>query len=351
MIKQLRRVIRKCVTNRYEYKFWKNNDIISEFQPAAASAKVIIAALTPAGLKSRGKVNVVKFFPPFCQVLGQHGIGSAYIRNSADLQRELLSSREMPIILIDLVHELYDELESEKMIREYGSRIGVVFNSYKVAHVVRDKKIANDYLSSHGIPMPRCGGLDRQKIFSNVRIGTKEPVFVHDDIGDADKSRYNSEFIDTRIRIGDTSYYTSVRLMCIGSRLLQAYVRARDTRENNPSVHTADTPLDHELLQNLYRQLVATRIKDYSLLAKRMGSVLGPGFYAHDVLVDNTSHEIFVCETGFKFFDDPYWDRIKSIADGRDFQYNVVRQYVYAKYAAGEFLSYCKEQGVFRAQG
>lgn len=38
-------------------------------------------------------------------------------------------------------------------------------------------------------------------------------------------------------------------------------------------------------------------------LCERMGHVLGPGFYAHDILPCSDDRQLYVCETGFKFDD------------------------------------------------
>ena len=74
-----------------------------------------------------------------------------------------------------------------------------------------------------------------------------------------------------------------------------------------------------------------------------MGSALGPGFYAHDV--DNESSELYVCETGFKFFDDTYSGRMGDVIEGRKFQAGYVDQETYAGYAASVFVTYCAEMG------
>ena len=127
---------------------------------------------------------------------------------------------------------------------------------------------------------------------------------------------------------------------------MQIFVRARDVTENSPSVHTGDTPIDRTLLDYLYGELVASRVDEYILLANKLGRTLGPGFYAHDVLVDNHSHELLVCETGFKFFDTTYWNRLKPIVGHGEFQYNVMPQKLYAEKAGAVFVSICEEIGI-----
>ena len=261
------------------------------------------------------------------------------------LEQELLSSDGIPTIVIDLVNEVYDDADAYDIPGALGKQPGAVFNSRRIAKIIADKKEANAFLSQNGIPMPSLVGLGNKKIFSNARIGSHEPVFVYDDASEIDENRYNTEFVDTRARFRDSVYYTTVRLMCIGSHLLQIFVRAGHEAENNPSVHTADTPQDRALVDHLYGVLVAPRIEEYSLLAKNIGSALGPGFYAHDLLVDNETGGLFLCESGFKFFDNAYWKRVKGIAGGREFQYNVVNQETHAGHAASAFIAYCTEMG------
>lgn len=317
------------------------------YQPIKSRARVIIVAMGPDGLKYRGKVNSRLFFPHFSCTLQKHGIGSIYVNNIASLEQELLLSERIPIILIDLVNEDYDDLDIHDIPDTLSNQSSVVFNSRHVARIIGDKKQANIFLSSNGVSMPKMADrkTENRKIFSNARIGSKEPVIVYDNINKADGDRYNTEFIDTRIRYGEDIYYTTVRLMCIGSRLVQAFVRARHEHEDDPPVHTADTPRNRELLDHLYDVLVSPRMEEYTRLVEKIGAALGPGFYAHDILVSNDSNELFLCETGFKFFDTFYWKTVESIIGDRPFQYNVVDQETHARYAASVFVDYCTEAG------
>ena len=132
-----------------------------------------------------------------------------------------------------------------------------------------------------------------------------------------------------------------MRIMCVAFRLMQIFVRARHETECNPSVHNADTPQDRELLDYLYDVLASPRVSECSMLAEKMESALGPGFYAHDVLVDNESGKLFLCETGYKFFDTSYWKRVGGFACDQEFQYNIVDQETYAKQSAAVFIDYC----------
>ena len=328
-----------------ENVFLGEYDQIGELQPTKLRAKIVIAAMGPDGLNTRGKVKPKRFFPPFCRVLAQCGVASVYVNDIVEMERELRSSDAMPTILIDLVNEVYDDLDAYEIPGGLDTMPSAIFNSRSVAKIIGDKKATNRFLSNNDILMPCLANPESKKIFSNARIGSKEQVFVYGDAKEIDSYRYNTEFVDTKIRYGSDYYYTTVRLMSIGTHLLSVYVRARDVKENNPSVHNADTPRDRALLNFLYDQLIESRLEEFSLLAEKMGSALGPGFYAHDVLVDNDSSELYVCETGFKFFDDSYWHRMGDVIEGRKFQAGFVDQETYAGYAASVFVTYCAEMG------
>ena len=343
----IERAGKRCVMTRKEYRFWKENHRIAAHQPTKARAQVVIAAMGPDGFRTRGKVNHRLFFPPFCRILGEYGIRSVYVNSMASLEQELRLSEGMPTITIDLVNEDYGDLDTYDIPGGLSNQPSAVFNSRRVARIIGDKRQANAFLSSSGVPMPRIADAKTVsgKIFSNARGGSKERVSIYDDINKIDEDRYNTEFVDTRIEYNEHVYYTTVRLMCIGTRLVQAYVRARPEAENDPSVHNADTPRNRELLDHLYGALVSQRIEEYAQLAEKIGSALDPGFYAHDILVANDSDKLFLCETGFKFFDISYWNVVESIVDDRAFQYNVVDQETHARHAASVFIAYCTEAG------
>lgn len=106
-------------------------------------------------LETRGKVKPELFFPSFCRVLGERHIASVYVNNMSDLDRELMSCDEMPHILIDLVNEVYDDLDAYNIPDALTNKPTAVFNSRNVAKIIGDKKKANSHLSSAGIQMPR----------------------------------------------------------------------------------------------------------------------------------------------------------------------------------------------------
>ena len=99
------------------------------------------------------------------------------------------------------------------------------------------------------------------------------------------------------------------------------------------------------LLKHLHEKLVVNRISDYCELSKQIGRILGPGFYAHDVLVDNRSGQLYLCETGFKFYDVAYCNQVRDVISDRAFRHNIFDQKTYAAYARSVFVAYCAEMG------
>ncbi len=97
-------------------------------------------ALGPRGLKTRGKVKARRFFPPFCRVLGQCGIASAYIGDHESLRRELCLADGLPHVLVNLVNEDLEDLEPYKIPNDLLQHVTAAFNSHEIAGIIRDKK-------------------------------------------------------------------------------------------------------------------------------------------------------------------------------------------------------------------
>ena len=318
---------------------------IRKVQPLTVKGKILMLAFGPRGLRPRGKVKSRRFFPPFCRVLGQCGIASAYIGDYESLERELCLADGLPTVLVNLVNELYDDLDAYDIPKSFLEQTNAVFNSHGIAKIVRDKKEANLFFSEHNISMPGHNLDERTNVFSNARFGTGARAFIVDNLQGLDEERYNTQFIDTTVQFRESVYFTCIRLVCIGTYLIRIHIRARDVSENNPSVHNKDTPKDRELLDYLHEKLVAPRLEAFHALSYRIGHVLGPGFYAHDVLIDNKTGQLFLCETGFKFYNDTYEERMIGVVGDRNFLCNVSDQETYAGYAASVFVSYCAEMG------
>ena len=322
------------------------NALIADSLPQSMKAKVVIHTPGPDAIPVSGKVVPEIFFPPFCRVLGQCGISSVYVHSIDDLEQEILESTSIPTILINLIHELYDDLDKLAVSNLVFQDKVVEFNSLSTAGIICNKYKANQFFSKNDVLVPR---LDPKncKIFSNTIIGTKSPVMVYETIEDADKSRYNTEYIDTTLEFRNKKYFSTIRLICIGSIIVQIYARAADIEKGNPSVHNADTPLDPDLMEHMYNSLVMPNLHNFRSIANRLENILGPGFYVHDLLIDQESGKTYLSETGFKFFDTTYSKHMIEVTGNRKFLTGVMDMETFAAYSATIFVNYCASKGFF----
>ena len=155
MLKKIQRAMKRFATAKEEYVLWRENDQIRDLQPTKLRAKIVIAAMGLDGLNTRGKVKPKLFFPPFCRVLAQCGVESVYVNDIVEMERELRLSEALPTILIDLVNEEYDGLDAYEIPGGLGTKPSAVFNSRRVAKIIRDKKATNLLLSDNDIEINR----------------------------------------------------------------------------------------------------------------------------------------------------------------------------------------------------
>jgi hypothetical protein len=283
---------------------------VAGLQPRERRAMVVITGLSPGGLNGPGKVDAGRFFPPFCQQLAQAGIATVVATSLGEVRAAVAASG--PTIIVNVYREVEHRIDLPAM-TALEDQATAVFNRSTTGPLIADKLRTNEFLTGHGVAMPSLA--PSAKVFSNSRNDTAAPVSVLDSIEAADPARYNTGFIDTRVAVGGRTYHTCVRLLCVGTKLIHAYVRARDVEEGSPSVHAVDTPLDPGLVELLQRRLVEGRLPEHAALAERVAAALGPGFYAHDVLLDREGGPPLLCETGFKFQDGAYERRLLPIAE------------------------------------
>ena len=261
-------------------------------RPHGRSQPCVVILAPPHGDFRSGKVKPQHFFPKFSSALARRGIQTRYARGVGELAR----CGPSRLCVICVANEERDEIQALAPC-EAGGR--VVFNAPSRAPLIADKKRTNEFLASHGILVPTTAATDDAPVFSNANARSAAPAFVVT-AGHGEPSRYNTRFIDTTVDVGRRRYFTALRLLCVGSTLIHAYVRARPASEE-PSVHTTNTPQDPELLETLQHLLVFNNSSKLIDLARKLGDALGPGFYGHDVLVERGTSRLFVCETGWKF--------------------------------------------------
>ena len=298
-------------------------------QPKSPRANVIVTALTSGGMGGNGKGSK-GFLPPFLRELRRQGYAT-YLCTSLN-QLERMISRKDDVILINVFGEDQHSISSERMSRA-EAKARLVFNRSQIGPILADKQKSLEHFTKYGVPMPPAP-VTGTPIFSNERTGTALPVKIVDTPEQADQTRYNRAMIDTVQTFEGRSYYTSVRLMCIADRIVHTMVRARPIEQNSPSVHSKDTPLNPELLKFFQDHLINSQLHRYHELANQMHDALGACFAAHDVLVDAQGDGVFVCEAGFKFFDETFQKHIAPIRANLPFHTLLSSPEEYARSAA-----------------
>jgi hypothetical protein len=178
----------------------------------------------------------------------------------------------------------------------------LIIHPPELGALIGNKKSTNQLLNSNGISTPYIyEGRATEKVFSNTLEGSGSEVMTFEQGTILNDARYNTKFIDTTHSFAGKSFFVSLRIMAFYDKYISTYVRCRDASENNPSVHAINTPLNKDLLNYLYSEIVLQNEQMLIDLAKKLGEILGPGFFSHDILFDPNSKSLFVCETGFKF--------------------------------------------------
>lgn len=265
---------------------------------------LIFTALTRFGLGGKGKVYIPEYFPGFTQRLAEAGVDCSFVFSEDELEAAQ-DDRDTAILHIFNEEKAYP---TNARIRQAEVRAGVVFCSLRAAQIAAVKPRANRFLTARGITMPPLmqGATSDATVFSNAAIGSGRRTAVVAEGRDLDPGRYNTRFIDTRLSFEGTTYHTMFRIQAVGRKVLHAYPRARDVNQRSASVHSKDTPANGPLIEFLFQTLIEPRREEIERHALALGEILGPGFYAHDMVVCNTTGALYMVETGFKFNDTPY---------------------------------------------
>ena len=309
-------------------------------QPIEVKGRVIITGLGPGEFHGPGKVQPNLFFPDFCIALKDAGIETKFVTTAKELSDEINDN----CCVIHIYREVSVRIDTDDILNaQTGAKL--VFNHPCMGPIIARKNETHHLLTRHGIKMPSMSNFSNL-VFSNSLQDSGADVQLLHDTSKINHERYNTEFIDTSVSYKGKSYYTTVRIMCIGEAILHAYVRARDLQEGSPSVHAHDTPLDPILIEHLQLVLVDENFEKLKLLTAKISRILGPGFYSHDILIDNVTKEIYLCETGFKFNDWAYTNRLAPIIKSLD-SHKWMKSALYAKKSSELFLSECKRLSVF----
>lgn len=315
------------------------NRWVREAQPRAPDFSVVFTALTRDGLAANGKVSAFEYLPPFCDHLRRAGVATTFVSSLRELKRALRQSSET--VLVHIYGEDHEQIVSDRL-TALDARAALVFNPSRLGPLLADKQASQDAFAGGGIPVPPVIGADGPG-FVRARMGTHEPTIAGAlAAGTATEDYIKTAFVDTRVPFRERSYYTTVRLHCLDDEILHAYPRARDAAEGDPSVHAADTPRDPDLIEHLHQMLVVPNGDRFRDIARAMFGVLGHGFFAHDLLIDATSGDIFVCESGLKFDDPAFWMHLEPVAGDIPSQARLYPVDDFARYVAGRFLERCR---------
>ncbi len=308
----MKRLVKKVVPARVlEWRALRPVEAaVATRRPSAPIGRVVFASVTGRGLSDQGKITIRRYLPAMCAALREAGWDTHVALSDTALDRAV--SSDVPTAVV-LIYREVAGVPSGRRVEAALARAAIVFNHPETGRIVADKRRTNEVLTAAGVPMPRMVTAADAPVFSNAVADSGQTVQVVESGASLDPSRYNTEFIDTRIEYGGKDYYSTVRVMCIGAKITHAFVRARDAAQNDPSVHTKDTPVDARMINELHERLIGVTWDDLSDIARRVSDALGPGFYAHDVLVERGSGRVLVCETGFKFDNNQYARAVEPI--------------------------------------
>ncbi len=316
-------------------------------------ACVIITDLTTAKKPGRGKVTPSWFFPPFVAELEAAGLAVAFTSSAEWLETRLAAAATEDRVF--LIHVFNEEQPLEALARFSGSVPGAtgVFNPPEIVDIISEKSVTNRFLAAAGVRVPAMAGKSRAdfEVFSNARMASHAPVQTIPAGQALPGDRYNTRMIDTRRPFGGRLYHSGIRLMCVGSTLVAAMVRLRDADDGDPSVHNRDTPVDAALVEHFQQTLVDARLKEWKKLSRRLGRMLPPAFFAHDIIVESGSEKPYVCEVGLKFNDMTFMQHLTPIA--KRLPESLRRQFSprFPRRSARAFLKECAARGWLPAPG
>ncbi len=287
---------------------------MSKVTPARRS-QVIVVGTERYGLSGSGKVQPEKFFPVLRKSVLAAG-GEFFVYPTV-AQFKPRRGKHVHSVVIAVYREgamddaTFDEVRSlESLVSELPGSLLV--HPARLGALVGDKAAAHGALSAL-IPMPEIAsdGL----VFSNSAFGSAEPVEITSAEHAGNSGRYNRRFIDTGHEFRGASYYVCLRAMAVGEHMTDLFVRCRPTAEGNPAVHAKDIPLDPDLIAHLHETVAVPRTGEIAEICARAGKVLGPGFYAYDILPQLSSGRSLVCEVNIKFHDWHVPGRLLPLAD------------------------------------
>jgi hypothetical protein len=264
-----------------------------------------------------GKLTADVFIPIFATTCAHHGFQVMPFPDPDDfLARKELPRQPVIVLVYSEVQVLRSGLDQRfrRVLKRAQQLDARVVHPPDLGFAVANKLTTRDLLLPAGVRMPELvsAEIGPEPVFSNEIVGSNRPVWLQRS-GRLDHSRYNTRYIDAVHEHAGRTYHVCLRAMGVGPTCVAIYVRARALSEGNPSVHTKNTPLDPDLLNHLYTEIVVPRESEIHAICERIGSRFGPGFYSHDIVPERSTGLLYVCETGFKFDDRTWRDRMAPL--------------------------------------
>ncbi len=279
------------------------------FSPAAPRGFAVVT-LRDLGDEGEGKPEYTRssFFRILPKVLAAYDIEFALFRSVDDFLASASLPRQLAIlVLYNEVRFLKEEERYSHVLHALEERVHAhsgraVLHSMETARTIADKARANAAYRAAGVYVPAvvtgtAAGTRRVFVNSNTSPGTQAHIAA--DAEAFSSADYNTEFIDTRVTWQRRPYFVSLRAMAAGRRLVGITLRTVPADSGKVAARAATTPADPDLLNHLYAAYMpwTGQIMD---VVRRLGEVLGPGLYHHDLLPEPASQKIYVCESGFK---------------------------------------------------
>jgi hypothetical protein len=309
-------------------------------KPLGGKYTIALVGTSEGGFHGRGKASPL-YFPKFDHALARRGVSLvAYPEPAVALSH--IDDHDPARTAFILIYNETKQRELLQNFAELTSRTEFRFyNPPSVGETIGDKRSTNRLFSTTGIPVPPLVNTEATiRVFSNAAIGSRKPTAIIGPGQAIDRDRYNTRFIDTAHEYRGKSYYVSLRTLAVTGDMISAYVRLRPTGEAEASVHNKDTPKDPQLISHFHETLIEANRGRLIQLCEQIGKVLGPGFYAHDILPCRDTGELYVCEAGFKFDDLTYQEALWPISSDLRFLTDH-STYAFADLAAEAVIQQC----------
>lgn len=287
--------------------------MVQSVQPLNARIGVCFYAPPPGKFRGGGKVSADEFLPVFCRFLREQGVRT-YFASSNRLLADAVRQPERTVVVC--IYREVGYVPKGESLMSILENADLVFNHPKSGLIIANKPLANAALSAAGCSVPLSAeALDHgSTIFSNEISASGAATQTIQKSDSLDETRHNTQYIDTRQTFEGQEYHTTMRLMCINDKITHLIMRARNVTEGDASVHAKDTPKNAELINFLWRKALEDAGDQFQKIANTVYSTFGPGFYSHDTLLDKETHQVYICETGYKFDDNAYQRRVNEIA-------------------------------------